>query len=323
MNDMILAALGSAMLLGTVLLVSMVTDRRRQRLQERLKAVIATATNVEEPLPSLTLRRRGPRIGVSGLQRLPTELWLWMEAEFAAAGNRIGPVQLLAVGCVGAIAGFELSTLIFGFDPASAMVLAVAAAPASAFVVLRLVQARFRDKFLNSFPDALDLIGRAVRAGLPITEAMTLAAQEIPDPVGSEFRQTLAEMQLGVEAQDALQKTADRIRVQDFRFYVVTLALQRRTGGSLAETLGNLSAIIRARKALRLKARALSSESKMSAAVLGILPFVVGGLMYVMNHDLMSVALTDARGRFMLGIALLNVLIGIGVMAWIIRWSLR
>ncbi len=188
---------------------------------------------------------------------------------------------------------------------------------------MRLAQARYRSRFLDVFPDALDLVCRAIRAGLPVNEAMTVAAREIANPVGSELRKTLDETQIGADPQVALQRMADRVRVPDFRFYVVALTLQRRTGGSLAETLTNLSNVIRARKAMRLKARALAAETKASATVLALLPFVVSGLMYLMNRNLMSVLFTDPRGRFMLGIALLTLATGISVMILIIRRSLR
>jgi len=122
---------------------------------------------------------------------------------------------------------------------------------------------------------------------------------------------------------DALQETADRIRVADFRFLVVALVLQQRTGGSLAETLGNLSGVIRARKALRQKARALTAEAKASAAVLAILPFVVGGLMFVLNHDLAMTLLDNSRGRFMVGVAFLSLVTGLTTMAVIVRRALR
>ena len=104
---------------------------------------------------------------------------------------------------------------------------------------------------------------------------------------------------------------------------MVALTLQRKTGGSLAETLANLSSVIRARKALRLKARALSAEAKASAAVLAALPFVVGGLMYVMNRDLGRVLFVDPRGRFMVGVAFLSLVTGLGTMAAIVRRALR
>ena len=165
--------------------------------------------------------------------------------------------------------------------------------------------------------------GRAVKAGLPVVDAMEVAAHEIRAPVGGEFRRTLDEMRLGVEIEDALQHTAGRIRVPDFQFYVSAIALQRRTGGSLAETLANLSNIIRRRKELRLKVRALTAESKAAAGVLAILPFLVGAVLYLLNRDLMSVLFVDPRGRFMVGLALLSLATGIAVMAVIIRKSLR
>jgi tight adherence protein B len=130
-------------------------------------------------------------------------------------------------------------------------------------------------------------------------------------------------VQIGVHMNDALQETADRIRVADFRFLVVALILQQRTGGSLAETLANLSGVIRARKALRQKARALSAEAKASAAVLAILPFVVGGLMYVINRDLAMALIENPRGRFMVGVAFLSLVTGLTTMAVIVRRALR
>ena len=164
---------------------------------------------------------------------------------------------------------------------------------------------------------------RAVRAGLPVFDAMEVASREVIAPVGTELQRTLEEMRIGVDIDEALQHTADRIRVPDFRFFVVALKLQRRTGGGLAETLANLSNIIRRRKEIRLKARALSAESKASAAVLAVLPFAVGALLFFLNPSLMSVLLDDPRGRFMLGMAFLSLAIGVTVMAVIIRRSLR
>jgi tight adherence protein B len=186
-----------------------------------------------------------------------------------------------------------------------------------------MAQARYRRKFLDVFPDALDLIRRAIKAGLPVNESLAVASNEIADPVGSELRRTLDEVKIGVQINDALKQTAERIRVADFRFLVVALTLGQRTGGSLAETLGNLSTVIRARKALRQKAQSLSAEAKASAAVLAILPFVVGGMMYLMNRDLVRSLIDDPRGRFMVGIAFLSLVTGLTTMALIVRRTLR
>jgi len=321
MNTLSLTILAATTLLGAALLWSIVADRRRQALQQRLKRLVV-GRDQDEPAPTLTLRRRVSQAR-PGLRQLATSGLAWVRGELAATGDRIGVLHLVAVAI---LAGFSAAVFLLFFklvNPTLTVLLGVAAAPAAAVALVRLFQARYRTQFLGVFPDALDLICRAVRAGLPVNEAMAAAGRDIADPVGSELRAALHEMQIGAEPQEALQRVADRIRVPDFRFYVVALALQRRTGGGLAETLTNLSTVIRARKALRLKAQALAAESKASAAVLAILPFIVLGLLYAINPGLMSVLFTDPRGRFMLGIAVISIVVGIGVMAKFIKWSLR
>jgi tight adherence protein B len=121
----------------------------------------------------------------------------------------------------------------------------------------------------------------------------------------------------------ALQHAADRIRVPDFNFFVVSLLLQRQTGGGIAETLSNLSTIIRQRKALRLKARALTAEATASAAIVAATPFVAGGGLFLINRELMSILFVDPRGRFMLGLAIVCLLLGIAAMKVTIEKSLR
>jgi len=208
-------------------------------------------------------------------------------------------------------------------SPGLVMPLGVMAVAAGPVVLLRLAQASYRQKFLEGFPDGLDLVRRAVKAGLPVNEALAVAGREIADPVGSELRRTLDQVQIGVQMNDALQETANRIRIADFRFLVVALVLQQKTGGSLAETLANLSGVIRARKALRQKAKSLSAEAKASASILAVLPFLVGGAMYVLNRDLMQSLLNDPRGRVMVGIAFLSLVTGLTTMAVIVRRALR
>jgi tight adherence protein B len=324
-NQLLLAVLATVLLSGAALLWVMRADRRRQFIQQRLKAVATVASGGDgEPAPQVSLRRKLRRAATpAAVSQLPRKFWARLDPALAAAGHRIGLPHLL-------VAGFIAATLVIGFagrvlalNPALVMLLGAAAAVAAPALLLRVAQTRYQNRFLDAFPDALDLVGRAVKAGLPVNEALAVAGREIVDPVGSELRRALDQVQIGVEMVDALQQTADRIRVADFRFLVVALALQRKTGGSLAETLANLSSVIRARKALRLKARALSAEAKASAAVLAALPFVVGGLMYVMNRDLGRVLFVDPRGRFMVGVAFLSLVTGLGTMAAIVRRALR
>jgi tight adherence protein B len=320
MSSLVLAVLGAVVLLGATAFAVRRADRRRESRQQRLRAVVAVGPSVEEP--TLSLRRPLSRAGIRDFFLL-SGLWARLEAEFAAAGDRIGLSHLGGAGVGAAGATVLFTEKVMGFNPAIVVLLAGAAAVAAPIVLLRFLQSRYQNRFLNHLPDALDLMCRAVRAGLPVFDAIEVAAREVPAPVGIELHRTIEEMRIGVDVDEALQNTADRIRVPDFRFFAVALKLQRRTGGGLAETLTNLSNIIRRRKEIRLKARALSAESKASAAVLAVLPFAVGGLLLFLNPGLMSVLFNDSRGRFMLGMAFLNLAIGIAVMAVIIRKSLR
>jgi tight adherence protein B len=320
-NQILFAVLGAAVLLGAALFAVLRADRRRQSVQQRLQAITNIGPSAD--LPGASFRRPLPQRGMRAFFFLPTAMWARLDGAFAATGDRIKLPHLTATGAIAVAVVYLFATRVMALHPALVILLCGAAGVGMPMLLLRLAQSRFQQRFLDVFPDALDLVGRAVRAGLPVFDAMEVAAREIRAPVGSEFQRTLDEVRIGVEIEEALQHTADRIRVPDFRFYVVALVLQRRTGGSLAETLANLSNIIRRRKELRLKARALTAESKMSALVLAILPVVVGTGLYLINRDLMSVLFADPRGRFMLGMAFLSLLTGIAVMALIIKKSLR
>ena len=305
----------------TGLLLFLVTQsERRQRFVQRRLTKMTTEPHDEEPEVSLIRKLHGAPIAVF---QLPRKVATLINTAFEAAGNRVGLLHLLITGLISAIIVIVFARRLLAVNPALLMPLGLIAGAAGAFLLLRIVQASYRTRFLDVFPDALDLIRRAVKAGLPVNEALAVAGKEITDPVGSELRRTLDQVQIGVHMDHALQEMADRIRVPDFRFLVVALALQQKTGGSLAETLGNLGGVIRARKALRQKAKSLSAEAKASATVLAILPFVVGGLMYVINRDLAMALLDNSRGRFMIGVAFLSLVTGLITMAVIVRRALR
>lgn len=320
MNQVVVSVLAAVALIGAALFTFMRADRRRESRQQRLRAVVATGPSEESPV--LSLRRPLTRAGIRDLF-LFSKLWVRLEAAFAAAGNRVRLPHVAVTGVAAAGLTVAFAEKIMGLNPALVVLLGAAAAVAVPAAQLRVFQNRYQNKFLDPFPDALDLMCRAVRAGLPVLEAMEVASREIVAPVGTELERTIEEMRIGVDIDEALRHTADRIRVPDFRFFAVALTLQRRTGGGLAETLANLSGIIRRRKEIRVKTRALTAESKASAVVLGVLPFAVGGLLFFLNPGLMSVLFEDPRGRFMLGMALLSLAIGIAVMALIIRKTLR
>jgi len=173
------------------------------------------------------------------------------------------------------------------------------------FVVGKLIKRRV-NKFTNNFPDAIELMVRGLRSGLPITETLGVVASEISGPVGVEFRMVADKMKIGRTMEAALQDTADRLGTAEFQFFVITLAIQRETGGNLAETLGNLADVLRKRAQMKLKIRAMSSESKASAYIVGSLPFVVFSLVWMINPTYMGGFFTDQR----------LMVTGLGGLAW-------
>jgi tight adherence protein B len=173
------------------------------------------------------------------------------------------------------------------------------------FVIGRMIKRRI-NKFTTNFPDAIELMVRGLRSGLPITETLGIVAGEITGPVGVEFRMVSDKMKIGRTMEAALQDTADRLGTAEFQFFVITLAIQRETGGNLAETLSNLADVLRKRAQMKLKIRAMSSESKASAYIVGSLPFLVFGIVYMMNPGYMGKFFTDER----------LIVAGIGGMIW-------
>jgi tight adherence protein B len=180
------------------------------------------------------------------------------------------------------------------------------------FVVGALIKKRIK-RFTVNFPDAIELLVRGLRAGLPISETLSVVSAEIPGPVGEEFRMITDKMKIGKTMDAALQDTADRLGTAEFQFFCITLSIQRETGGNLAETLSNLADVLRKRAQMKLKIRAMSSESKASAYIVGALPFIVFGLIYMINAPYMSNFFQDER----LMIAGMGGLVWMGIGAFI------
>jgi tight adherence protein B len=319
-NQIVLLLFAISVVLGLTVLWVIRADRRRQFVQQRLHA-ITVGKDDSKSAPRLSLLRRAA--SPTAVFQLPRKFNEWLDTALDSTGNRIRLLHLIIAGLIAAIIVILFASRLLALNPALVMLLGGVAAMAAPVGFFRLAQSRYRRRFLDVFPDALDLIRRAVKAGLPVNEALAVAGHEVADPVGSEFRRALDQMQIGVQMVDAMQQVSNRVRVADFRFLLVALSLQGKTGGSLAETLANLSGVIRARKALRQKAHGLSSEAKASAAVLAALPFLVGGAMFVLSRDLVTTLFVDPRGRFMLGVMFVSLVTGLMVMASMIKRAVR
>ncbi len=178
------------------------------------------------------------------------------------------------------------------------------------------------NSFIAKFPDGIELIVRGLRSGLPVTETLAIISSEVPGPVGEEFKMITERIRIGKTMEDALQETADRMGIPEFQFFCITLAIQRETGGNLAETLSNLADVLRKRAQMKLKIRAMSSESKASAYIVGSLPFVVFTLLWWVNPDYIGQFFEDDR-LIMAGLGgLVWMGIGVGIMAKMVSFEI-
>ena len=161
-------------------------------------------------------------------------------------------------------------------------------------------------QFTAKFPDAIDLLVRGLRSGLPVTETLAVVAQEVPGPVGVEFKGIIERIRIGRSMEESMEVSAERLNIAEFNFFTITLSIQRETGGNLAETLSNLSDVLRKRAQMKLKIKAMSSESKASAYIVGALPFLVFAMIWWINPDYIGAFFLDER----------LIVIGLGGLGW-------
>lgn len=214
-------------------------------------------------------------------------------------------------------AGF-FATLLLSYPLLVAIGVALAAGIAPTLYLTYRRNRRLR-RFEELLPEALDLIGRALRAGHALPSALQMAGSELPSPVGEEFQQAFDEINFGISPQEALQNLAGRVPSTDLSFFVIAVLIQRETGGNLSEILANISAIIRERLKLFGKVRALSAEGRLSGVVLTLLPFGTGFLLYLIDSRFMSTLWTDPTGIVMLKGGLIFMVIGALWMRRIVR----
>ncbi|MGE0747672.1 MAG: type II secretion system F family protein [Rhodospirillales bacterium] len=176
--------------------------------------------------------------------------------------------------------------------------------------------------FLAVFPDAIELIIRGVRSGLPVPESIRTVASELPGPVGQEFRTVADKLKLGQPLEQALLDAAHRIGTPEFKFFVISISVQRETGGNLAETLENLADLLRKRRQMVLKIKAMSSEARASAMILGSLPFIMFTIMYLLNKGYIMTLFNDPRGVMMVIIGLTSMALGVAVMAKMVKFEI-
>ncbi|MBE3027660.1 pilus assembly protein TadB [Janthinobacterium sp. BJB1] len=226
------------------------------------------------------------------------------------AGRQQTVAQLLG-WCLASLLGGLLLGALLGL-PLSLLAGLGALGAALPLLHLRRAQQQRLRRIEQQLPDALDLMGRAMRAGHAFPTALKMVGDEMAAPLGSEFRAVFDEVNFGVAMSDALGNLASRVPSTDLRYFVVAVLIQRETGGNLSELLGSISAIIRDRLKLLGQIRVLSAEGRMSAWILGLMPFAVALMMQLTNPDFLSVLYLDSGGRKMLATA--GVMMALGIL---------
>jgi tight adherence protein B len=187
--------------------------------------------------------------------------------------------------------------------------------------LLSYLKKRREAKFLNAFPDSVDIIVRGVKAGLPLLDCLKMITTEAPEPLKSEFRAILDTQAVGMPLGEACGKLYERMPLPEANFFGITVSIQQKAGGNLAETLGNLSRVLRDRKKMKAKINAMSQEAKASAGIIGCLPIAVMILVYISSPQYISLLWTEPLGRLMLAGSACWMFMGVMVMKKMINFD--
>lgn len=300
------------------LVLAYVANRRRQRLLRRIEFAVPPRP-IEMPLTPHQDRglrmRRAQEDHVNLLAKLinlPTDLPL---------ANVISPIWIFVAAVVVAAAVTWAGHLLAGWYVATIEGLV------AGYLVLRWVFgweiARYRNKLVRQLPDTVQLVISATRAGLPVTEAFQAISQEMQSPTRDEFIRVSNEVALGVPAEDALLNMHRRTGVTEYAIFAVTIGVQQRSGGRLAETIQNLADMVRERLSIAARARALAGEAKTSAIIMGLLPVVAGIMLSIIQPGHLDPLFHDPRGIRMFVFGITTLVLGILTMRQLIRGATK
>jgi len=266
---------------------------RRDQVEETLKEMDARLkANKRPPL--------NVRIAQAGLE--------WSKQQFFLVAASLG---------VGAFLGF----LFTGLGLLPALGVGFAAGFGLPFWILSFLKKGREAKFLNNFPDAVDIIVRGIKSGLPLMDCLNVIVGDTQEPVKSEFRAIVESQAVGVPLGEACIKLYERMPVPEANFFGIVIAIQQRAGGNLSEALGNLSRVLRDRKKMKAKIQAMSMEAKASGGIIAALPFVVMILVYLSSPDYISLLWTDKLGNLLLAGSAVWMSIGVFVMRKMINFD--
>lgn len=269
---------------------------RRRSVETTLKELEEKRRMVAGASPSLTMRIRH-----AGLNWSKRTFWL--------------------ICAVVAAICFAATTGVFGLSPWLALAMGAGGGALLPRAYLSAKSRRRLKRFADEFPNAVDVIVRGVKAGLPIVDCLRIIALEAQEPVRGEFRVIIEDQTVGVPLDQAVQRLSDRVSLPETSFFAIVVAMQSRTGGSLSEALGNLSKVLRERKKMEAKIKSMSSEATASAAIIGSLPVVVTVMLYLTSPDYIALLFTTLIGQLVLVACGLWMGIGVLVMRKMINFD--
>jgi len=245
-----------------------------------------------------------------------------MKDKLSKTGTEMSMGTFLTACGATAVACMALFKLFLGMPMLAAILGGFGCGLLLPYFYIGILVGRRKKKFIKYFPDAIDVMVRGIKSGLPITEAFQVVGREMDGPVGEEFTKICDQIAFGKPLDEALWDTAKRIDVPEYRFFAITVSIQRETGGNLAETLGNLSDVLRKRGQVKLKVKAYSSEARASAYIIGSLPFMMFGIIYTINPEYVMQLLTDERGWMLLAAGGVSQGLGVGTMMKMVRFEI-
>lgn len=304
-----------------IFLIASVTNRARKHREQRLAR--ATANAIQASGPSVANLRRADnsssidRFAFRFLPR-PQNLRLRLERTGLpiGLGHYILIMAIIAVGEAFSAANF------LGLPIPVAALLGIASGVAIPHMVIGMLVKRRQARFTAELPEGIDVIVRGLRAGLPVSESIIAVGRELSGPVSDTFADVSERLSLGDPVEVAVQEAGVKIDTPEIKFFGISLSIQRETGGNLAETLSNLSDILRRRRQMKLKIKALSSEARASAYILGCLPFVMFTLLYLVNNSYIMKLFDDPRGIAMVAVGLCMMACGGFVMFRMVRFEI-
>jgi tight adherence protein B len=243
-----------------------------------------------------------------------------LAVRLSQAGLNWSKRRFFVVAALLGVGGF-MAALLAGAGLLAALAFGFAGSCGIPLWLLKFLKKRREAHFLDALPDAIDVIVRGIKAGLPLLDSLKLIANEAREPIKSEFRTIIETQTIGMPLGEACLKLYERMPVAEANFFGIVVSIQQRAGGNLSEALGNLSHVLRDRKKMKAKIKAMSQEAKASAAIIGSLPIVVMGLVYFSSPSYIELLWTEQLGRVMLACCGIWMFIGIMVMRKMINFD--